>query len=173
MTLKPKRIYEFGPFRLDASRGLLSKGDSPVALTPKATETLLVLVESPGELVEKTELMGRVWPDTSVEDSNLTFNIAVLRKTLSDDRHNGSRFIETVPRRGYRFVAPVVTREYDGAAPGTAISEISAPPPHFPITVNGRRYGYFSAAAAIVAVLAGLGWWSTRAAPEATILGSR
>jgi Tol biopolymer transport system component/DNA-binding winged helix-turn-helix (wHTH) protein len=115
MTLETKRIYEFGPFRLDAAQRILWQGDHLVPLTPKVLETLLVLVESHGRLVEKAELMDKVWPGTAVEEGNLTFNVSLLRRVLGDDRQNGNRYIDTVPRRGYRFVAPVTVREPEGA----------------------------------------------------------
>jgi DNA-binding winged helix-turn-helix (wHTH) protein len=116
MLLETKPVYEFGPFRLDTSQRMLWHGDQPVPLTPKILKTLVVLVESRGRLVEKAEMMDKVWPDTTVEEGNLTFNVSLLRKALGDDLHNGNRYIETVPRRGYRFVAPVTVRELKGAA---------------------------------------------------------
>jgi Tol biopolymer transport system component/DNA-binding winged helix-turn-helix (wHTH) protein len=99
-------VYEFGPFHLDATRRLLLKEGEPVKLFPKEFDTLLALVESNGELVEKDDLMHRVWQDTIVEDSNLTTNISHLRKILGESR-NRHDYIVTVPGRGYRFVAGV------------------------------------------------------------------
>ena len=97
------RSYEFGPFRLDAEQRLLFRDGRPVPLAPKVAETLLVLVESGGSLVTKDELMRRLWPDTFVEESNLTQNIFTLRKALTES----SIYIETVPRRGYRFAGEI------------------------------------------------------------------
>ena len=99
-------IYEFGPFRLDARKRLLLREGEIVPLKPKAFDTLLALVEGCGRVVEKDELMRRVWPDTAVEEGNLTFNISSLRKALGDDprRHE---YIVTIPGEGYRFVAGV------------------------------------------------------------------
>jgi eukaryotic-like serine/threonine-protein kinase len=98
------RAYEFGPYRLETgSRRLLRSGE-PVSLTPKAFETLLALVERRDRVVEKAELMKIVWPDSFVEEANLSQTIFVLRKTLGDDI-NGRPFIDTAPRRGYRFAA--------------------------------------------------------------------
>ncbi len=98
--------YEFGPFRLEpATRRLLRQGE-PLALTPKAFDTLLFLVQNRERVVEKEEVLRRLWPDTVVEESNLAQNVFTLRKTLGDTPE-GARFIATVPRRGYRFVAPV------------------------------------------------------------------
>ena len=99
-------VYEFGPFHLDATRRVLLKEGEPVKLFPKEFDTLLVLVENNGELVEKDDLMHRVWQDAIVEDSNLTTNISHLRKILGE-RRNRHDYIVTVPGRGYRFVAGV------------------------------------------------------------------
>lgn len=99
-------IYEFGPFHLDATRRVLLKEGEPLKLFPKEFDTLLALVERNGELVEKDDLMQRVWQDTIVEESNLTTNISHLRKLLGESRHRHD-YIVTVPGRGYRFVAGV------------------------------------------------------------------
>jgi TolB-like protein/DNA-binding winged helix-turn-helix (wHTH) protein/Tfp pilus assembly protein PilF len=104
-TLKSRRLYEFGPFRLDPDSRLLMRDDRVVSLSPKAVETLLALVEDSGRLVEKEALLKKVWPDVIVEEGNLTQNISVLRKALGE---GGDRqYIQTIPKRGYRFVAPV------------------------------------------------------------------
>ena len=106
MSLQGKHFYAFGPFRLDSEKRILVRDGVPVPLGPKVGETLLVLVESAGHLVDKDELIQRVWPDAFVEEGNLNKNIFVLRKLLG--QWNGGReYIETVPKRGYRFVAPV------------------------------------------------------------------
>ena len=99
-------IYEFGPFRLDARKRLLWRQGEVVPLKPKAFDTLLALVERCGQVVEKDELIDRVWPGTAVEEGNLTFNISTLRKALGDDprRHE---YIVTIPGEGYQFVAGV------------------------------------------------------------------
>src|SRR5215213_1162078 len=96
--------YEFGPYRLDTSTCVLSRSGNTISLTPKAIKILLMLVANAGKLVEKDELLQEVWPDTFVEESNLTQNIFTLRRALGDERA-GPRYIETVTRRGYRFVA--------------------------------------------------------------------
>jgi len=98
--------YEFGPFRLDAAEHTLLRGDKAVALTPKAFETLAMLVRSCGHLVRKEELLERVWRDTIVEEGNLNVIIHTLRKALGDDPRK-SQYIETVAKCGYRFVAEV------------------------------------------------------------------
>src|SRR5215470_4084201 len=104
MSNQVNHLYEFGPFRVDVEERLLLREGEAVPLTPKAFETLLLLVESRGHTVEKDDLMRRLWPDTFVEEANLTNNISLLRKAL-DDTPNGHEYIKTVPRRGYRFVA--------------------------------------------------------------------
>jgi len=99
-----KRFYEFGPFRLDLNRHRLLRDGEVVRLSPKAIQTLTLLVQNPGKLLEREALMQAVWPDVTVEDANLTVAISQLRKALN---HNGdaAEFIETIPRVGYRFVA--------------------------------------------------------------------
>src|SRR5262249_59081565 len=102
-------VYEFGRFRLDPTAGQLSRLGKPIPLEPKAFETLLFLVRNRGRLVKKDELMTEIWPDRFVEEANLTRNISVLRKVLGRDE-NGDEYIETAPRRGYRFVGKVTER---------------------------------------------------------------
>ncbi|HKX28551.1 MAG TPA: transcriptional regulator, partial [Blastocatellia bacterium] len=110
MSPHSKHIYSFGPFRLDPNEHLLLHEGKPVSLTPKVFDLLLVLVKHQGRLLEKDELMRAVWPDTVVEEANLSANISILRKALGDGLNEQS-LIETVPKRGYRFIAPV--REED------------------------------------------------------------
>jgi DNA-binding winged helix-turn-helix (wHTH) protein len=109
-----RRFYEFGAYQIDASRRLLLNEGQAVPLTPKSFDILLALVEGAGETISKHELMQRVWPDSFVEDGNLTYNISVLRKALGE-RASDRQFIVTVPGRGYRFVAAV--RETPPASP--------------------------------------------------------
>ena len=106
MPLETQHLFEFGPFQLDPAEQRLLQGGKPVPLTPKAFQTLLVLVENQGRLMEKEELLRRIWPDTFVEESVLAQNVFTLRKQLGDDRSDAV-YIETVPKRGYRFTAPV------------------------------------------------------------------
>ena len=107
-----KRAVSFGPFRLLPAQQLLLEGDAPVRLGSRALEILTALVERAGELVTKTELMARVWPDTVVEESNLKVHVAALRRALGDGQP-GRRYLANVPGRGYRFVAPVNLAEPD------------------------------------------------------------
>src|SRR2546423_6663526 len=95
--------YEFGPYRLDLSNRVLTRAGETISLTSKATDILMLLVTNAGRLVEKEELLKEVWPDTFVEEANLSQNVFVLRRALGDERA-GPRYIETVTRRGYRFV---------------------------------------------------------------------
>jgi TolB-like protein/DNA-binding winged helix-turn-helix (wHTH) protein/Tfp pilus assembly protein PilF len=106
MSTPAKHLYEFGPFLLDEAERRLLRDGEPVPLTPKAFGTLLALVRRGGRVVGKDELLGEVWPDTFVEEGGLARNISVLRKALGDDAA-GLRYIETVPKLGYRFVAEV------------------------------------------------------------------
>ena len=106
MSKQINHIYEFGEFRLETAERLLMRRGQPISLTPKAFETLLVLVRSRGHVVEKDELMKCVWADTVVEEANLARNVWALRKALGDD-NSAHAYIETVPKLGYRFVAAV------------------------------------------------------------------
>ena len=108
MTTSPQKrsYYEFGPFRIDPLGRLLLRGDELVPTTPKQFDILLLLVENRGQVVEKEQLMREIWPDTAVEEANLTTNIYSLRKVLGESG-NEQQFIQTLPRRGYRFVSEV------------------------------------------------------------------
>src|SRR5689334_23078681 len=94
-----KELYEFGPFRVDPEKQALLRGGEPIALHPKTFQLLLVLVRQGNQIVTKGELMKSVWPDTFVEETNLTRNIFALRKALGDNEKN--RYIITVPGQGY------------------------------------------------------------------------
>lgn len=109
-----RRFHDFGPFRVDASRRLLLREGSPVPLTPKAFDILMVLLRNPGRVVEKDELMRLVWPGTVVEENNLTRNISSLRKAL-EEGPSERRYIVTIPGRGYQFAAetPMTAPESD------------------------------------------------------------
>ena len=108
--------YQFGPFHLDVRERRLSRGGEVIPLRLKVFDTLLVLVENAGRLVTKQELLDTVWPETTVEENNLNHNVSVLRKALGE-KATGQQYIETVPRVGYRFAAPV-----DAAVPQTGAS---------------------------------------------------
>src|SRR6266404_4924294 len=94
------KILSFGPFHIDLEQRLLFRGGNALSLTPKAFDTLAILVAQRGKVVDKSELIRLVWPGTFVEENNLNQNISALRKVLGE-----GEYIETIPRRGYRFVA--------------------------------------------------------------------
>ncbi|PYU55911.1 MAG: hypothetical protein DMG55_25990 [Acidobacteria bacterium] len=91
MAQAAKHLYEFGPFRIDPSEGLLLRDEQPIPLAPKAFEALLLLVESSGHLIEKGVLMQKLWPDSFVEEANLTQNIYTLRKARTEIHRNGAQ----------------------------------------------------------------------------------
>src|SRR5262249_36127659 len=106
MSKEMNGFYRFGPFRVDLADRLLWRGEDIVPLTPKSFDLLLVLVESGGRVLSKEDLMRRLWPDSFVEEANLSHNIYKVREALGE-RQNGQTYIETLPRRGYRFLAKV------------------------------------------------------------------
>jgi len=110
MNGPPGHVYEFGDFHLDAEKRLLWRGDAPVPLTPRVFETLLYMVEHHDTVLDKERLMEAVWPDSIVEENNLTQNVSTLRRVFGETP-GSHRFIVTVPGRGYRFVAGVTLRE--------------------------------------------------------------
>jgi len=106
MSLPSTGLYEFGPFRLDLAERQVLRDGQPIALTPKAYDVLVVLVVRAGRLVTKEAILQQVWQDTFVDEGNIAYNVSTLRKALADEAAP-HRYIETVPKRGYRFVAPV------------------------------------------------------------------
>jgi DNA-binding winged helix-turn-helix (wHTH) protein/TolB-like protein/tetratricopeptide (TPR) repeat protein len=105
-----RHFYEFGPFRLDPNKHRLFRGEEVVPLSPKAIETLILLVQNQGKLLQREALMHALWPDTVVEDANLTVAVSQLRRVINQNGDKGE-FIQTIPRLGYRFVADVTTVE--------------------------------------------------------------
>jgi len=128
-----KGVYEIGEFRLDTVERSIESACRPVPLAPKALDVLIVLVENRGRIVEKDDLMRRVWPDTFVEDNNLAFNVSVLRK-LFGESGTSPHYIETVPKRGYRFVAEVREAVSEKAEP------LAATEPLAQIIPRGSRF---------------------------------
>ena len=122
MSRQVTYFYDFGPFHLDVTERVLLRDTEVVPLTPKVFDTLLVLVEAEGHLVEKGELLSTLWPDSYVEESSLTQNISLLRKALGEST-NGHQFIQTVPKRGYRFVADVRKVHANGGATEQVLHE--------------------------------------------------
>src|SRR5690349_6752077 len=106
--------YRFGDFIVDTDQKLLLRQDKELPLTPKLFETLLILVENSGRIVQKEQFMERLWPHTFVDEANLTSNIQQLRKSLGDNARQ-PRYIETVTKRGYRFIADVQRVEVPAA----------------------------------------------------------
>lgn len=152
--------YEFGPFRLDVGRHVLTHNGQPIPLTPKTFDLLLLLARHQGRAFSRRDLMSALWPDTSVEDGNLSFQVHALRKALGED---GARWIETVPKFGYRFTADV--REA-AAAPGAA-SQFDGPSSSQPVIASsrGRRIGWWFVPLAAGVALAGVSWlaWDSQA----------
>jgi Tol biopolymer transport system component/DNA-binding winged helix-turn-helix (wHTH) protein len=182
MSAEMGRLYEFGNFRLDPREKKLSFDGKPVSLTPKVFETLQFFVEHPGHLLAKDELIQELWQDRFVEESNLTFNIKMLRRALNDDAHR-PRFIETVPRRGYRFIAEV--KEHDAPAAAKTeteesdvhLAELKAPKPRLALSKIGRSYFSIAALSVFVVSAAVIVLWSSRsrrtaATPTAPILSA-
>ncbi|MET0622927.1 MAG: tetratricopeptide repeat protein [Pyrinomonadaceae bacterium] len=181
---KPKPCsYEFGPFRLDSAERTLSRDGKEIALTPKLFETLSALVERGGHIVCKDELIKKVWPDSFVEDSSLSQNISLLRKALGDGGQP-AKFIETIPKRGYRFIAPLKVLHGPADDPRQDSPELPAagervrgegeeeavdarnepqPRPQHEIGRRARRtYTLLLGVAALMAVGAGLYGWRAR-----------
>src|SRR5713226_8548435 len=143
------QAISFGPFRLFAEQRLLLEGDRPVRLGSRAFDILAALVERPGEVVGKEQLITRAWPQTVVEDSNLKIQMSALRRDLGDDLAC-NRYVLTVTGRGYNFVAPVRREETLRAASAPPAS--AATPHNLPFAVT-RMIGRDDAVAALVARL--------------------
>src|ERR1043165_1625418 len=122
MSSPDNHLYEFGQFVLDARSRILLKDGVTVRLTPKAFDTLLVLIQHGAQVVDKEQLLKEVWPDTFVEEGSLSRNIHELRKALGDDSSQPS-YIETIPKRGYRFLAPLKVSEIDAAQIAPVVGE--------------------------------------------------
>lgn len=124
MTPAPAVRYRFGPFELDVRDHRLSRDGVAVSITPKAFETLRVLIERVGHLVEKEDLMREIWPGSFVEEANLAVQISTIRKALGESGGRAA-YIETVPTRGYRFIAPVETLAAPAAGPGERPADVA------------------------------------------------
>lgn len=168
--------YLFGEFRVDGVERVLTRRGERVPLTPKVFDLLLLLVENRGHVIEKERLMGEIWPHTFVEEGNLTQNISVLRKTLS---HDGQQYIQTVPRRGYRFIGQVretrdegllieehsLTRvvvqeaaSRNGSETVCAVDSTAKTEPSRIVRLSWRKMALISAAALIGITAVGAGW---------------
>jgi Tol biopolymer transport system component/DNA-binding winged helix-turn-helix (wHTH) protein len=134
MSQSSTRLYKFGAFRLDADERVLWRGEEMIVLPPKVFDTLWMLVREEGRVVSKSELMEAIWADTVVEESNLSQNIYTLRRALGVDEQ-GRQFIETIPRRGYRFAVPI--RLLDEASNnGASDSQTLAATPPAPLPLS-------------------------------------
>jgi len=168
MATEPRIVYEFGPFRMDPDKQTLLRENVAVPVTPKAFETLLVLVRRSRDVVSKEDLLKEVWPDSFVEESNLSQNIFLLRKALGDTAEN-RQYIVTLPGRGYRFAVSVRTVTEQGEAlvaqgrtrTQIVIEENEAETDHalkaLPIPQRPGAGRKFLFSAAVVAVLLALG----------------
>jgi DNA-binding winged helix-turn-helix (wHTH) protein len=159
VSQEAKRCYYFGPFRLNAEERLLLRNSEAVSLPPKTLDLLLVLVENRGHLLEKGELIRRLWPDSFVEEANLSHHVFTLRKALSDGE-NGVTYIETVPRRGYRFVGNVKewrnggidsTRGMD--SPSHSAVQEAIPPRLEPVQRESKRANWTGKKKGLIALL--------------------
>lgn len=133
------QVYRFGPFTLDATRRRLIRDGEPVVVPPKALDVLQILLENRGRTVDKGDLMNRVWPDTAVEDANLTQSVFVLRRALGDEPQD-PRYIATVARRGYRFVGSASQTGDDPLAQERRRPHHTANPEAYHAYLKGRHY---------------------------------
>ena len=155
MSNENKHFYEFGPFRIDPEERLLMRQGDPVSLTPKAFETLLILIRNPGRVVTKEDLMKTLWPDSFVEESNLSQNIFILRKALGETAQD-ARYITTVPGRGYRFAEKVTETATATDVPAVEASPASAKPLDgvaSPATSPGESSPYLRTIGLVLAVV--------------------
>lgn len=152
MVKAPNKFYDFPPYRVDATDKFLLCNGERIPLTPKAFETLLVLIERHGHIVEKNELMRLVWPDAVVEENNLNQNISAIRKALGGNAL-AQQYIETLPRRGYRFIAEVQELATSEAEPPIVRPLPAAPPLAAPALPPTRRPWWRTAIWALVALV--------------------
>jgi DNA-binding winged helix-turn-helix (wHTH) protein/TolB-like protein/Flp pilus assembly protein TadD len=180
MAQQDNHSYEFGRFRLKPAERVLLREGEPVPLTPKVFDILVTLVEHGGHVVAKDDLMKRVWPNTFVEEGNLTQNISLLRKALGESS-GGVQFIETVPRRGYRFVADTNQSWDDAVTP--AVPETQSDPGVVPIPDTAsqlvrptrvKRTPFYAIAAGLVVIgIIGVVYFTGRGTTgEASAIGS-
>lgn len=135
MAVLSDQQYEFGPFRLDRTARLVFRNEDPVALAPKTFDLLALLAGNPGRAMTRTEIIATLWPDTAVEEGNLSFQISTLRRALGPE---GSKWVETVPRHGYRF---------------RTLAAVEPSPPEAPARQGSRQRMWIAVAAALVAVV--------------------
>jgi len=172
VSLKTKHLYAFGPYQLEAEERVLLRDGQPVTLPPKDLETLLALVEKAGHIVEKEELLEKVWPGVFIEEGNLSRHIFNLRQVLGDSP-DGRKYIETVPRRGYRFVASVrkdgeTTASDPATSPASGRSQ-TARPVGLRRTLRLVPLGVLTALA-VTAMLGSRRFWSQKPGPQRAML---
>jgi DNA-binding winged helix-turn-helix (wHTH) protein/TolB-like protein/Flp pilus assembly protein TadD len=182
-------VYEFGPFRLDPSQRLLLRADEHIRLSPLVFDLLLFLVQKSGQLVEKDEIIEHLWPDRFVEEGNLTNNISILRRELGDTGKH-PKYIETVPKHGYRFVAEINLLQTQGAeaayedgaassadhAQHTRVgansvkeeSHVPATPPVAHHTIRKRKVLLFASLLVVSFLVAAFYFWRARTPAPAT-----
>lgn len=169
-----QHYYRFGEFTLDLKQNVLLSQNGPVPLTPKAIHLLTVLISDHGQIVEKERIMHEVWADSYVEDSNLTFTVRKLRQALGDDAHNPT-YIETVARRGYRFIAPVIEDTQDKEAHLAGHAQASE---RLSVESSKRRSVWFMATASLSVlaviglIIAGFWYFQSRTAYAAPLLAA-
>lgn len=186
MSHRPLSFYEFGPFRINVNERLLQRGDELVPLSPKVFDTLLILVENHGHVVEKRELMQLLWPDSFVEESSLTQNVSLLRRALTEVASD-RQYIETIPKRGYRFIGEV--NHVDESTNGTSnqthsvVDHVSGIPSHRDVRFTTsttrdhsdrrttRRTNLYVAAVAVVVLIGALATLGYRLRQRATNTG--
>ncbi len=155
MSKQARTIYEFAPYRVDPTERILWREDAIISLTPKAFDTLIVLVENSKHIMTKAELMELIWPDTYVEEANLAQHVSMLRKVLGE-KPGGGQFIETVPKRGYRFAVAVKKVQHQPtkayltlaalhrqALQATIPPETETPTPQIGAIQNGTKLGRY------------------------------
>ena len=158
MDAEKRIVYEFGGFALDAGHRLLRRANGePIGLTAKVFDTLLHLVEHRGETLDKDALLRAIWPDLVVEENNLTQNISTLRQVLGEARGE-NRFIVTVPRKGYRFVAEVVERDAQAGTTAAATGRAAG-------SSKPRRTLWTVLVLCAAVLVAGIVWWRARSGP--------
>jgi Tol biopolymer transport system component/DNA-binding winged helix-turn-helix (wHTH) protein len=164
---RPAVAYEFGDYRLDPLARVVRLRDRPIALAPKSFDLLRLMVERRGRVLERDELIRELWPDTIVEEANLTFQVSTLRKALGED---GSKWIETVPKHGYRFMAPVREVREAPAVPPEEVRPEEVRPESVGAKDVRRRPAPLVAivlvAAIALAALAAVGWLRREASNE-------
>jgi eukaryotic-like serine/threonine-protein kinase len=165
---RTKELYEFGPFRVDPEREILLREGEPVPLTPKTFQILLVLIRHSEELVTKDELMKAVWPDTFVEEANLSRNIFMLRKALGETAQD-HRYIVTVPGRGYRLAENVhLIPEQEMKIVAATRSIV-----HVDVKESKPWLGRWIAVGVVILLVVGLGTWWRFLAHRRAVLGAR